>query len=277
MVGRLSRVVGYVTAQWRELVNFTAGAWLGSYLRRKRNGLFFRLPVSLRRSLYRGGMHECPVCGETVRRFLSGGVPLRASVFCPICRSLERHRLAWIYLQNKVNLTGNHALRLLHIAPEPALARRFSELGLVDYVTGDLSGVGVMVKLDVTELPFADGSYDAVYCSHVLEHVSRDEVAMAEMFRVLRPGGWVLIMVPIREGGTSEDPSIQTPRDRKRVFGHWDHVRYYGMNLAQKLDHVGFTVDALRAVEFATASEFQRYGLFERDVVFFGEKAGCVR
>jgi hypothetical protein len=48
------------------------------------------------------------------------------------------------------------------------------------------------------ELPFADASFDAVYCSHVLEHLSRAEgpALLARLRRVLRPGGIVRVAVP---------------------------------------------------------------------------------
>jgi SAM-dependent methyltransferase len=42
---------------------------------------------------------------------------------------------------------------------------------------------------DIRELPFSEGSFDAVMCNHVLYHVEHRERALAEIARVLRPGG----------------------------------------------------------------------------------------
>ena len=57
------------------------------------------------------------------------------------------------------------------------------------------SRVGV-VQGDALHLPFADGSFDRVICSEVLEHIPDDEDAMAELARVLRPGGTMAITIP---------------------------------------------------------------------------------
>jgi SAM-dependent methyltransferase len=50
------------------------------------------------------------------------------------------------------------------------------------------------------DLPFADGSVAAVYCEAVLEHLEFPERAVAEMFRVLRPGGQAFAVTPFLQG-----------------------------------------------------------------------------
>jgi SAM-dependent methyltransferase len=45
------------------------------------------------------------------------------------------------------------------------------------------------VTFDGVRLPFEDGSFDAVYCKQVLEHVRTPAPLLAEVARVLRPGG----------------------------------------------------------------------------------------
>ncbi|HNT74102.1 MAG TPA: class I SAM-dependent methyltransferase [Anaerolineae bacterium] len=52
------------------------------------------------------------------------------------------------------------------------------------------------VLADLEQLPFADGSYDAVICTQVLEHVKRPQVVLREMARVLRPGGELYLTAP---------------------------------------------------------------------------------
>jgi SAM-dependent methyltransferase len=54
------------------------------------------------------------------------------------------------------------------------------------------------VKADATVLPFPPGSVEEVYCSHTMEHLSYVDApkALAEMMRVLEPGGRFTIVVP---------------------------------------------------------------------------------
>jgi SAM-dependent methyltransferase len=53
-----------------------------------------------------------------------------------------------------------------------------------------------VVRGDLLHLPFPDASVDRVMASEVLEHIPDDATAMAEIFRVLKPGGRVAITVP---------------------------------------------------------------------------------
>jgi len=52
------------------------------------------------------------------------------------------------------------------------------------------------VQGDALRLPFADGVFDRVIASEVLEHIPDDNSAMAELARVLRPGGTMAVTVP---------------------------------------------------------------------------------
>lgn len=52
------------------------------------------------------------------------------------------------------------------------------------------------VRGDAVRLPFPDGAFDRVIASEVLEHVPDDEAALAELTRVLRPGGVLAATVP---------------------------------------------------------------------------------
>jgi ubiquinone/menaquinone biosynthesis C-methylase UbiE len=58
------------------------------------------------------------------------------------------------------------------------------------------AAVGLQARCAGEALPFANHSFDVVLATEVLEHIPRPELAVAEMVRVLRPGGSVLITTP---------------------------------------------------------------------------------
>jgi SAM-dependent methyltransferase len=60
----------------------------------------------------------------------------------------------------------------------------------------DAASCAGTVQGDATQLPFADASFDRIIASEVLEHIGDDEAAMAELARVLRPGGTMAVTVP---------------------------------------------------------------------------------
>lgn len=59
--------------------------------------------------------------------------------------------------------------------------------------------------LDQQTLPFHGSSFDLIVCSHVLEHLVDDVAVLAEVRRLLRPGGIAVILIPINEKA-GEDP-----------------------------------------------------------------------
>jgi SAM-dependent methyltransferase len=208
--------------------------------------------------LHRGRTVECPCCGGRFRRFEAMGEPNRA---CWSCGSLERERLMWLYLDRHPELL-RPGMKVLHVAPEGPLAPRIAALPGVDYVAGDLDARFADRRIDVTDLEFPDGTFDAILCNHVLEHVPDDRRAMAELRRVLRPGGWAMLLVPtIRNERTDEDPSVEDPGERARRFGQHDHVRIYGWDYLDRLDDAGFDVRVERLGEDLPESAIRRYAL----------------
>jgi SAM-dependent methyltransferase len=184
----------------------------------------------------------CPVCGSLKDHFAPGGVGRRRpNAKCPDCGSLERHRMLVMYLANCVwpNLTQKKK-DLLHIAPEKFLVDLLKPRPDVNYVSGDLTMSISMARIDLTALQFWDAQFDLIICSHVLEHIPDDIKAMTEMHRVLKNGGYLLVMVPMFGDETYEDPSITDPEERRRHFGQADHVRKYGRDITKRLEVAGF-------------------------------------
>lgn len=162
--------------------------------------------------------------------------------------------------------------RVLHVAPERPIAHVLRQAARESYVSIDLSDSNAMVQADLTHLPFPAQSFDCVYCSHVLEHVPDDATAMAELHRVLRPDGWTMFQVPIRDGATFEDPSITDPDTRRQLFGQPDHVRIYGRDFPDRLAQAGFSVNVERPQLGLDRELVARYGVKTREELFLCTK-----
>lgn len=90
------------------------------------------------------------------------------------------------------------------------------------------------IQADARDLPVESGSYDMVVAFDVLEHIEEDNVAAAEMFRVLRPGGTALIAVPA-------GMDLWSAHDV--AAGHFR--RYTRQTLAEVVEKAGLHVDSL--------------------------------
>jgi SAM-dependent methyltransferase len=137
------------------------------------------------------------------------------------------------------------------------------------YVTTDLDPKKGELCLDITELALPDGAFDAIICSHVLEHVEDDEAAIRELRRVVTLDGWVIVMVPIdiQRLCTYEDRSIIDPADRAREFLQHDHLRLYALDIVDRLASAGFVV-ITEAVTNYGGDAIDHYGLIESDYIF---------
>lgn len=92
------------------------------------------------------------------------------------------------------------------------------------------------VNGDALALPFDDASFDAVVGSEVLEHIGDDEGAIAELARVLRPGGRMAVTVPTRW-----PERICWALDHHYHDTPGGHVRIYRQHeLEAKLQRAGF-------------------------------------
>jgi len=185
--------------------------------------------------LYQGENVVCPICNSKFKEFGTFGLVPRKNVKCHKCGSLERHRLLWKYFNERTDLfKANKKIRLLHFAPEKIFYDIFSTNQNIEYFPCDLlperyayEGNVKVKKADITNIPFEENYFDVIICSHVLEHIPDDALAMSELYRVLKKEGWAILQVPIdyNRETTFEDFSITTPKGREKAFGQNDHVR----------------------------------------------------
>ncbi|MGY1700176.1 methyltransferase domain-containing protein [Geodermatophilus sp. SYSU D00766] len=90
---------------------------------------------------------------------------------------------------------GAHVVAVDHGASEVATTRQW--LGAIAEAGEAPAGARYeVVRGDLLHLPFPDASVDRVIASEVLEHIPDDARAMAEIVRVLKPGGRVAVTVP---------------------------------------------------------------------------------
>jgi len=216
----------------------------------------------------------CPVCTQGFVNFVPFGDPVRPEAMCPSCGSLERHRMIWLFFKRRTNLFDATSKRILHIAPEPSLGPLIAGIKGVEYTSGDFKPGRAMVQMDITRIEYPDDTFDVIYCSHVLEHVLEDRQAMREFHRVLKPGGWAVLQVPVTVDVTFEDPTVTDPAERKRLFGQDDHVRRYGPDYCDRLVEAGFTVQIIPCTSQFSEREIRKYGLDRTENVYLCRKTG---
>jgi len=244
------------------------------------NRLYSWLSGNLSLLFLKGSGYYCLVCGHSFRKFFSAGYKhdilqeknivgggYRKNAVCPYCQSMDRERLVYLFLQSN-NLVQKN-MRVLHVAPEKNLQKLLLQKG-VDYLAADLNSPMASIKMDIQQITFPAGHFDAIICNHVLEHVPDDGQAMRELYRVLKPGGWAVLQVPFSAvmQQTFEDPSVTTAAEREKVFGQSDHARIYGLDYPDRLRTAGFIVTAEKQ-DPATA---EKYALNPEEPVFFCRK-----
>ncbi|MBQ9470630.1 MAG: methyltransferase domain-containing protein [Bacteroidales bacterium] len=233
-------------------------------------GMFLRLVGTF----YLGQRYEDPISGRRYRRMLPyGRIHVRQNALAPHSMSLERHRLIWLYLQQRTDFFSA-PMRVLHIAPEYCFIKRFKRMSNLSYTTADLNSPWADVKMDIQQMPLADDTFDVVLCNHVLEHVPDDRQAMRELFRVLRPGGFAILQVPLDPTleRTLEDPAIDTPELREQRYGQRDHLRLYGLDYGQRLAEAGFCVSEDDFVRTLAPELVTRYALPPAETLYVCHK-----
>lgn len=197
-------------------------------------------------------MPYCNLCHTTSNQFTT--YCGRLNVGCPNCNSAERQRFTGFYFKNwtkalnELNeLNELNGLKVLHLAPELSLFQLFKKHNC-DYISGDIEPSKYKnfntIFVNATKMSFIDNYFDIIYASHILEHIVDDTKAINEMYRVLKPGGKLIVFIPqnCKLEKTYEDFSITKPEDRLKHYGQRDHVRIYGIDFDLRLKSAGFKV-----------------------------------
>jgi len=239
----------------------------------------------------------CPVCNNNIEMFerlpdyyfeLWNKYQYVHSIFCsetlnfihyscPICGTSDRNRLYALFLKNKFKSWENtqKTYTFLDIAPDKTLGDWIKTHKFLDYRSMDLYMEEADDKADITDMNiYKENQFDGILCSHVLEHIKNDKKAMSEIYRILKPGGFGIIMVPIvlNIDHDIESEEYYTEDLRWKYFGQYDHVRCYSkQGFTVKLAQTGFVVKQL-GKDFFGEAVFEKHGIHPRSILYVVEK-----
>jgi len=199
------------------------------------------------------------------------------SYSCPICCASDRDRLYALYLEQRFAnmIKMGDSYQFLDIAPAVHLKKFIKSFPFIKYRSMDLYMEDVDDKMDITNMDLYESNmFDIILCSHVLEHIQEDKKAISEIYRVLKPNGFAIIMVPIilELESDLENPKWTSVEDRWRYYGQDDHVRIYSKpGFVNKLNDAGFKLQQL-GVDYFGADVFSKNGIHHRSVLYVVEK-----
>jgi len=128
----------------------------------------------------------------------------------------------------------------LDYAMDEVIATRATFGGMIAAKEIIASSYGGVLRGDATKLPFDDNTFDCVVTSEVLEHIQDDVTAIAELFRVLKPGGFLGVTVPT---WWPEKINWMLSEEYHAPISVGGHVRIYSeTELKAKLRSSGLTV-----------------------------------
>jgi SAM-dependent methyltransferase len=256
------------------------------FLKEWHKGLRRRIKLSQ----YLGNEYCCPVCDthlcefkrasdrweKTLRQYGYVYPIPPMGTYCPACDANDRDRLFALYLDNQFrSFDKQRRYRLVDFGPAPSLQKKLKSYAFLSYRSADLFRKSADDQIDITDMrPYVDNSIDILICSHILEHVPNDRKAMKELYRVLRPGGFGIVIVPIVNdlNETHEDPAINSPEMRWKYYGLDDHVRQYGKrDFVERLTAAGFNVDQI-GVDYFGGDVFKRADVSEDSFFYVVKK-----
>lgn len=233
---------------------------------------FVEKPINNFRSIKnkKGSKHKCNICGNTFNTFIKyhGGnknIPDfrkrlnlvdsdRDNFGCPYCPAYDRERHLFLFF-DKLNFWKKFpSSRILHFAPEKNLSEKIKSFNPSQYIKADFAPREKDVKrIDATDIPFSNESFDMVICNHVLEHIPQYLKAIEEIHRVLKPNGIAILQTPYSKvlKRNFEDENLNTDEQRLFFYGEKDHFRIFSEeNFFNDLQQAGFELDIKKNKDF---------------------------
>ncbi|MEM1404157.1 MAG: class I SAM-dependent methyltransferase [Pseudomonadota bacterium] len=162
---------------------------------------------------------------------------------CPWCGCTDRDRHLRLYLKALKLEARFSAANVLHFAPERSISKFIRSQSPSLYVTVDISdNRPVELRTNMENIAIASETVDIVIANHVLEHIENLDAGLAELHRVLKPGGLAILQTPYsdRLEDTFEDAGICDELARHHAYGQSDHVRLFGRNIFSIICAAGF-------------------------------------
>jgi hypothetical protein len=203
----------------------------------------------------------CPFCGYSGELDLMGAdrFPVlqklhvigagRRAARCPKCSSTDKERLVYTYLKEVEKIQNRNNISVLHIAPENNLQLWLGSV-INNYIPGDAflqnqKFIGEIRFIDIKKTEFADNQFDYIICNHVLCDIKDVDVALHEIYRILKIGGLAILQVPITKiSSTVEYQNVHTKEERELAYGYGYHERIYNnIDYINTLSSVDFMVN----------------------------------
>lgn len=194
---------------------------------------------------------------------------------CPNCNCHDRERHLLLYLKARGLFDRFRGADILHFAPENRLSGLIAATEPRRYVRGDLYPTSEEIEeIDMLAIDKPTASFDFVIANHVLEHVDDDLLALSELRRVLRIGGFAILQTPFSSKLTRSfsDPGIDNNFARYQAYGQEDHVRLYGSDIFTRFESAGFKSHVVTHDEQLAGIDPLECGVNEKEPFFLFER-----
>ena len=238
---------------------------------------------------YKGEGFTCNVCSAEYKKFIPEYPSALAApvlkklhviagygvnVYCPSCFSKNRDRLLIAYFSETGIVSKKN---VLHFSPEKAITKYLNKVNAavtaVDLHPGFYKAIAKEItRADATNLQFEDYHFDVIIANHILEHIPNDKDAIAQMYRVLKPGGLAILQIPfsLLLNDTIEDRYINDAVQQEKLYGQADHVRIYAKeDFEERLSHAGFET---LTVEKEQLKNYAKFAIQNEEVIFLVRK-----
>lgn len=133
---------------------------------------------------------------------------------------------------NETDIFAGGEPKILHLSPEIPLLKVLEKYDGIDYHPRDFDSKDYEF-IDIRKIEEKDETFDIIICSHVLEHIKEDRAATKELYRVLKPKGVALIIVPLTTRKITEEFDQIDSQNHWRACGedYIDRIKESGFKL----------------------------------------------